>query len=1705
MGKYRFKQPAPFTAGLPSFNQQTDLSQLITQFGVPLLQGFAGPGSFMPQMSPAQGTVDQHAMSAHQRNMQANTYNTSAMGNDQVTDRLVGLAAALPGKPLGDMSKEQAAFAASAINHPITKALLGSVMGPENVESILHGQKGDVSALAASTNRIGYFRKGPSGKDRMSAGEMGDFSKDMYRELYEPDGNVDEMVSGASAGKEASIKQLKKAAKKEHLKLVKNTEIETRLTDGADEEETAQKHKEVSRLYKKYVSGGKATDIKEQAAAVTKIEDAVAESKALKRDETSIGQLKTSSEIAGRRGMHGFSAGQAAGIQDDLYERGMLPKALGAMTPAERVKMIQQNTPRDDASMTAMARDYGHKELMKDSSYAKLSSTDQASRLDDELKNFKNKLADTLKEVDKTSSGAKGAKSAVSVEGLGGMDLLGSRVDAKRSGAALKSYAGAVAAVREIFGANGNSNAPMPMLLAALDGLAGGAMGQVSADKIETSLREMNTAAKNAGVGFEELNALSANMQAEGDMRGTAKNVTLKNTVATLSAAQVMRDEGAFSKPRPGAFTQAEALEATKGAIQAGTDSTNARAMGALIAKYNEDPTKYAGSKMEAKIKAYQAGNGDYSYDTKDANGKIISTEAGNIHDEMVSTNGGGYEYAEQLAADEGITTTDFSNAFTDQKHSKPNINPVAQYAGLLAEGRQTATNLARSTVSEKLQLAHPEQTDAERTAILDIISPAISGLTLDSGKDNRDPTEQLEYITQNAEETLKQAFIKSGQSPEKATASAQQAVKDTGLNTLSGAGNHRTATNAVLEEARGHFRSIEQFAQAPTGAQLGTATKQNEAEAAANKKVQEALGSGGSPLARVSDYVAKAGKDGQQVTLQDAIKALTDVKGEDKITAALYEDAVPAMLDLQDDYEKHAVTPGYLRTLTKNDKGKKELLRRAKVEPDVKIDTQKDRDADYTKHLKTLPADEIKKRYLRDVQKGKVADTNESTAAQIAALSKNTDGTSATDFDKARHAPDKKLITEEKAIALAAAQDLGAARGDTPAEQAAHQRALVDIQTEGTGLNNANTDQFVETGMGAAARRLLPKANEAQQGTLAAALTAASLEKDDEKSAAAVTKAIARLPKEAQEKAKTIVAGMRTVREVGLNPEKMGSSFGPKAGSLDAATIDAAAKESAPQNTKMSDEQKKLIKEIQDAKPENKEDLIKGKLSDKESRELLLTLPDDDMREMYKNLPEDQKKSTADNIGTLGTPGGIFTKGGAYRAALGIPAEDAERFAHIHDVITKPAPEKTAEEKAAAAAEASAAAPPAAAKEKTADAAAAEASAAAIPVAAEQAAGTIADAIIAAAETAAATLAKLTDGGLKGSSGHSDAEKTPTGEPAATPAQLADADVKEDAPLPSVEPTGIIPPGAEPATAALDDLTAAGLAAASGIPNVLGQAVSTLADVAAEPAGIIPPTSAQAAKAITSESSTAADVDEDAYGLNDPEAMRRLDQDVAAIKAGKAADPKYARDTRLLGKATADNNYHQRSRLQKRADKLPQTGSDTRTGVFKQGELQTEPASDAAIKERTDAGLTKTSGLSSDETETPVTQTAAPMATPGAQATQSDTLKIPEAFLLMQTLASIGPNNIRAATAATAGTATNITASVDSAAGQRGSIGNGNGNTQPLKLTGTLSMQGLTSAIINAQAQTPIQTEGSGAPLMPDGPQSGNKSPIDHLASEYS
>ena len=267
---------------------------------------------------------------------------------------------------------------------------------------------------------------------------------------------------------------------------------------------------------------------------LVKFDRAVQASGQLKENEATIGQLVNRAERVPVNEMRGFMAGQVGQIAENMFQRGMLPQAVGAMSAADRVKLINQ-TPIDEETLTRLSREVAKRDFedVTNSSenarkYRSLNTDTERDRfVTENVEPYKKSLETTRKEIEKTATGADNALSAGDLEKLQGFDSLASNVDAKRSAEAIKKYTGAVAAIRDIFGDNGNPNAPLPALLAALEGLTGGAVGSMKPQKIEATLRQMQATAKEAGIGFEQMAAMSTQI----DSMGQALNLTPADTL----------------------------------------------------------------------------------------------------------------------------------------------------------------------------------------------------------------------------------------------------------------------------------------------------------------------------------------------------------------------------------------------------------------------------------------------------------------------------------------------------------------------------------------------------------------------------------------------------------------------------------------------------------------------------------------------------------------------------------------------------------------------------------------------------------------------------------------------------------------------------------------------------------------------------------------------------------------------------------------------------------------------------------------------------------------------------------------------------------------------------------------------------------------------------------------------------------------------
>lgn len=866
MPQYPFMYPGVYSPGQMAFNNNAELSQLISMFSGPLLGQMAGPGNFMPHMMPTQQLVDQFALRNYQDQTRASAFQIAHDNTPGVAGRLLGLRSAFTDAPATELNREQASNMAGIINNPFMKAALGQIIGPENMESMLHGRKGDVSALGSTINRVGYFRHDPTGSGRMDAASLTDFSRGMYAHMYEPQGNLEEIETQArdtdAAVRTAGRTRLKKAAKRENVEIVDDADVATRLETMEDAP------KQVEALYKKYVADGKATDTKQQAQELVKFERAIAAAGVLKENEMTVGGLRQKAERAPVDEMHGFMAGQVGQITENMFQRGMLPQAIGAMTPSERARLVNQ-TPLDAETETRLSRELARRDLEdktnasdKARQYRGLTTDRERNRfIDENVEDYRVELKKTRDEVEKTATGAVGAMNATDLEKLKGFDSLAGNVDAKRSAEAIKKYTGAVAAVRDIFGDNGNPNAPLPALLAALEGLTGGAVGSMKPQKIEATLRQMQTLAKEAGIGFEQMAAMSTQIDGMGQAMGLTPADTLRIKGGAMAAAKVMQDTGAFSNPIYGQVDKGTATAQTAELITRGAGSRNAAAMAALESIYQADPSRFADSDMERALVAYRDNEGDGTYTTK-------SGEVRNIREEIGRHGQAG---AINLLTQAGGTRNEY-NAQINNPAAKQFSNPMFAFLTQKYEAlRDINYGDTQGRVLSKLEknstlLDGKDQEGRARfgAQLGDVVAKMIvdsSGLETD---------EQITYIQENMEAEFAKEFEKT-MPPDQAAAKAKEAAS--AMSSRSSINEFIGGANTVFAAKTGRMLSND-YQHRGNGRDAKTAQEYAQSAVRAQRRAETGMGFESPATAEISDYLLSLHEKGEKFNADEFIKA---------------------------------------------------------------------------------------------------------------------------------------------------------------------------------------------------------------------------------------------------------------------------------------------------------------------------------------------------------------------------------------------------------------------------------------------------------------------------------------------------------------------------------------------------------------------------------------------------------------------------------------------------------------------------------------------------------------------------------------------------------------------------------------------------------------------------------------------------------------
>lgn len=899
--QYPFLQPGVYSPGQMAFNNNPEMSQLISMFAGPLLGQMAGPGNFVPHMMPSQNLMDQYAMRQYQQQTIAARQSIKRDPNENVANLLLGARSAITDAPASDLNREQATQMAQMANHPIAQMVLGSMVGPENLEMIMHGSKGNVQALNQAVNRIGYFRRDPQGGSRMDGDSLANFTRGMYSEMYEPSGDIDELAERARADDARSVKQLREAARITNRELVSDTDIATRIGEKRPEE--------VEQLYKKYVAGGTATDTAVQAQELTKFRRAIADSGVLKENETSVAALSDAAKRMGSADMFGLTAGQAGQLTEHLFQRGMLPQSLGNMSAADRVRMIQSTTAQmGEGQLDRMARDFGHQTLMKDATeaggkYRNMTEVQQREEVEKRLPEFRQQLDDTREKLKKFAEGDTSI-GPEELEQLGGMDLMGSNVDASRAADTVKKYAGAVDAVREIFGDNGNPNAPMPALLAALNHLTQGSMGNMKPQQVQATLRQMQQVARETGIGFQQMAAISASMGAQGDMLGVHKQVTMQNMVGNMASVKAMQDTGMFSGVTTfGAMNRDQALEREGRLLQAGAASANSLSMAALASIYEADSGRFAGTELEAAMAAYNDPNSDGTYE--------YDGQKKNLY-EMIGE--GGPLAAMSLGERVGIESSEFNASYYDPA-SKDNVR--ADF------GRRTQRYEARRDLNAFVGQGFAQREGIDGTSLSMLsedeqrkmsaaIGETFTQMVIDTSTLGR--VGQLDEIQKNLEGKLVETFREQGHpNPEAAAAEvAQQMTGDRSkLNqavSSMGMVYHSQTGEALVREGQSSSSTVDAAAQAEMRRVAATQQQRDKMNLGQFKA---------GPMARVADYLAEIGKSGEKFNVENLMKHVAQVMPEGDLRDTFQEEMAPMFREIAEMQSQAYVTKDEIEGLS--------------------------------------------------------------------------------------------------------------------------------------------------------------------------------------------------------------------------------------------------------------------------------------------------------------------------------------------------------------------------------------------------------------------------------------------------------------------------------------------------------------------------------------------------------------------------------------------------------------------------------------------------------------------------------------------------------------------------------------------------------------------------------------------------------------------
>lgn len=298
--------------------------------------------------------------------------------------------------------------------------------------------------------------------------------------------------------------------------------------------------------------------------------------------------------------MKGLSAGQAGLLANELQLRGLMGRPTGTLSLREQRAAVP--TQLADAVVDRLARELP--EIRDAIREGKTPTEDMLNSARQQIRTTHGALKDAGREMTRQD-----------LEQMPGAEAIIQTTDADRITKRLKNMSGAVKAMKDIFGDQGNPNAPMREIINALDALTQGGLATMSPGQLESIVRKTQSIAQQTGMGLDSIIGLTTQNAGLADQLGLDRSFAITTAQQSALYGAAVGDVGGLDIPVWGAMSKEQLVLADSQLRMHAAASPFTNQLNAVMRMADTGMVKpKEGTELAAMIDAIRKGDRTYSF-----------------------------------------------------------------------------------------------------------------------------------------------------------------------------------------------------------------------------------------------------------------------------------------------------------------------------------------------------------------------------------------------------------------------------------------------------------------------------------------------------------------------------------------------------------------------------------------------------------------------------------------------------------------------------------------------------------------------------------------------------------------------------------------------------------------------------------------------------------------------------------------------------------------------------------------------------------------------------------------------------------------------------------------------------------------------------------------------------------------------------------